>query len=128
MAKINELDEAAWNEWVATRPENVQRLCRQLTPDRLYRLKTSGHRVTLYSYAEDGTVTVNVTGEYNTLTFERQVFGIKPEDLEECDLPEPGESLGAMLTDPKNVDAFCAIVRETPNDKSSATRPTGGAS
>lgn len=112
MAKIQEIDEVAWREWVASRPESVQKLCRQLPPGRLYRLKTSGHRVTLYSYAEDGTVTVNVTGEYNAVTFERQVFGIKPEDLEECDLPEPGELLGTMLTDPKDVEAFCAIVRE----------------
>ncbi len=112
MAKIQEIDEVAWREWVASRPESVQKLCRQLPLGRLYRLKTSGHRVTLYSYAEDGTVTVNVTGEYNAVTFERQVFGIKPEDLEECDLPEPGELLGTMLTDPKDVEAFCAIVRE----------------
>lgn len=115
MAKIYELDEAAWSEWVATRPESVQKLCRQLPPDRLYRLKTSGHRVTLYSYSEDGTLTVVVSGEYNAVTFGRKVFGIKPEDLEECELPQPGEPLGEMLTDPKDVEAFCATIREMPN-------------
>ena len=112
MAKIKEIDEAAWNEWVATRPESVQKLCRQLPPNRLYRLKTSGHRVTLYSYCEDGTLTVEVSGEYNAVMFDRRVFGIKPEDLEECDLPKPGEPLGTILTDRKEVEAFCATMRE----------------
>ena len=57
-------------------------------------MKSTGHRVTMYSYSENGTVTVNVTGDYNVVVFERQVFGISPDDLEECDLPAPGEFLG----------------------------------
>jgi hypothetical protein len=38
---------------------------------------------------------VDVTGEYNLVAFERRVFGIKPEDLEECDLPGLHEPLGS---------------------------------
>jgi hypothetical protein len=110
MAKINELS-PSWFEWVATRPECVRVLCERLPPDRLYRLKSSGHRVFMYSYSEDGTVTVCVTGEYNAVTFDRQVFGIKPEDLEECELPGPDEPIGTLLTDDEDVKAFIDEVR-----------------
>lgn len=74
-------------KWVNSRPLVVQELCKKFPPDRLYRLKTSDHKVTIYSYSENETMTVTVTMEYNPLiVFERQIFGIKPEDLEECDL------------------------------------------
>lgn len=111
MAKILDIDEAAWAEWVAGRPECVRVLCERLPPDRLYLLKSSGHRVTLHSYSENGTVTVNVTGDYNIVTFDRQVFGIKPEDLEECDLPPEGCMLGTMLTEDAEVKAFIDEIR-----------------
>ncbi len=58
-------DETAWNEWLATLPESVQALCRKLPPNLLYRLKSSGRKVTLYSYQDDGTVTVTITREHN---------------------------------------------------------------
>lgn len=115
MATLHELDEEAWNGWVGTRPEAVQRLCRQLPPNRLYLLKTTGHRVTIYSYSEDDTVTVVVSGEYNAVKFARRVFGIRPDELEECDLPPPDEPLGAELTDPKDIEAFCANLRNARN-------------
>ena len=106
MAKISELNQPEWDAWVASRPECVRVLCERLPPDRLYKMKSTGHRVTMYSYSENGTVTVNVTGDYNVVVFERQVFGISPDDLEECDLPAPGEFLGAVLTEPDEVDSF----------------------
>ena len=96
MAKIAELNNKAWCDWVATRPEGIQKLCRQLPPDRLYRMKTIGQRVTIYSYSEDGTVTVDVSGEYNFALFERRVFGVNPDDLEECDVPDAREILGVI--------------------------------
>jgi hypothetical protein len=69
-------------------------------PNRLYRLKRGGHRVTIVSFDEEenGAISlkVRVSGEFNAVIFERTVFGIKPEDLEECDLPEPGEILGSL--------------------------------
>lgn len=111
MAKISELDVDGWNAWVSTRPAAVQDLCKRLPPDRLYLLKTSNRRVTLYSYSEDGTVTVNVTGEYNMVTFSRQVFGINPDDLEECDLPADDEPLGEMLTERVDIEEFIDLVR-----------------
>lgn len=90
MAKVIEWSKQQrieWDEWVGTRPEIIQDLCRRFPLYNLYRLKSTGQKVTLYSYSEDGTITVNVTEEYNAIMFNRRVFGIKPEDIEECELP-----------------------------------------
>lgn len=124
MAKISGLDETAWNEWVETRPPVVQDLCRRFPPDRLYRLKDSGHRVTLYSYSEDGTMTVNVTGEYNAVIFSRRVFGINPDDMEECDLPGTDELLGELLTDENDIEAFIDKIRPEVLKKNVGKQPT----
>jgi hypothetical protein len=59
----------------------------------------TGHRAVIYSYSEDGTVTVMVLGDYNLIEFERRVFGVDPDTLMECDLPEPNEPLGVRITD-----------------------------
>jgi hypothetical protein len=109
MAKVFDFDDkslAEWNAWVASRPRVIQELCQRLPPNLLYRLKSSGHRVMILSYSESGTVTVSVTGKYNRVTFDREVFGIKPEDLEECELPEEGEPLGTVFVDDVEVSAF----------------------
>ena len=113
MAKLPEMEmnTKAWDEWVASRPPVVQDLCRRFPPDRLYRIKSSGHRCTLVSYSEDGTMKVNVTGQYNFVTFDRQVFGIKPDDLEECDLPGKDEHLGTALTEQGDIDALIDVMR-----------------
>lgn len=108
MAKIAELDQAAFDAWVAARPECIQTMCRKLPPDRLYKMKSTGHRVTLHSYSEDGTVTVDITGQYNCIVMDRQVFGIDADDLEECDLPDSNEVIGTLLTEPEEVDGFIA--------------------
>jgi hypothetical protein len=75
----------AWSEWVISRPPVVQELCRQFPPDRLYRLKPTLQRVTIISYCENGTITVDVSRKYNPtmLLFDRRVFGISPDQLEE---------------------------------------------
>ena len=113
MAKIPdmEMNTKAFDDWVSTRPPVVQDLCRRFPPDRLYRIKDSGHRCTIYSYAEDGTMKVNVTGQFNFLTFDRQVFGIKPENLEECDLPGEDEHLGTAFTDEGEIDSLIDALR-----------------
>lgn len=93
MAKIREItDQAGWDSWVASRPAVIQELCALLPPDRLYWLKGLGRRVTLFSYNEDGTVTVDVPGQFNGSTSDHRVFGIKPDDLEECELPVIGSN------------------------------------
>ncbi len=85
---------AMWDDWVASRPQVIQDLVAKhnLRLDRLYRLKTTGQRVTLYSLSEDGTVTVNVQEKFNRdkmLPFggmmDKSVFGIDPDDLEETE-------------------------------------------
>lgn len=76
------------------RPVVIQALARTYPPNRLYRLTGTGQRVTVVSYAEDGTVTVAVTGRYNRVLFSHTVFGVNPTALTECGLPRPGEDLG----------------------------------
>jgi hypothetical protein len=106
MAELFELDRAAWDEWVATRPKVIQDMCATIKPNRLYRMKSTGHRVTVYSLSEDGTVTVDVTGEFNAVVMERRVFGVAASDLEECELPGPDEVVGALLQEPTERLAF----------------------
>ena len=99
---------AAWNEWVAERPESVRIVAEKFDPWTLYKLKDSGHRVTLHSISEDGTLTVNVSGDFNQLLFERKVFGIPPNDLDECDLPSENEKVGSL-----DLDLPTSILKET---------------
>lgn len=97
-----------WNEFVRGRPTRVREAIEKsdLAPWKLYRLKSSGHRVTLYSIDEPEdpalpvTLKVDVLGRFNAIAFERRVFGIALEDLEECDLPGPDETVGTPETNP----------------------------
>ena len=85
MVKVRELNEE-WFSWVKTRPPIIQEMCKKYPPDRLYRLKNSGHTVELCSYCEDETMTVAVLDKWNDdLSFERQVFGISQDDLIEVE-------------------------------------------
>ena len=111
MAIFKEMNEEAWHEWVKTRPESVKKLCHQFPPNRLYLLKSSGHRVTVYSYNENGTMTVNISGEFNAVMFDRRVFGIEPDELEECDLPDEKEVLGTVLKKEDEVKAYINLMR-----------------
>ena len=90
--------EPMWSRWLAKRPPAIRTLIEQYPPNRLYQM-ADGHRVTIQGYREDGTVTVDVSGEFNLVAFERSVFGVDPAELVECDLPDPDELLGALLTD-----------------------------
>jgi hypothetical protein len=60
-----------------------------------------GRRVVVLSFdeQEDGsiTLTVGVSGQFNALIFERSVFGIKPDELEPCEIPGPDEVTGALI-------------------------------
>lgn len=99
MALLTTMNARAWNEWLESRPPAIRDLACRFPPNKLYRLKSSGHRVTIASYEEheDGTVgfRVNVGGDYNCVAFERSVFGIPADGLEECALPGPAELLGS---------------------------------
>ncbi len=94
--------EAGWNEWVRSRPDNIRAVAERFDPWSLYRLKSPGHRVTIFSFGEvedsDAvTLTVAVSSEYNLVAFSRRVFGINPDDLEPCEMPAPNERLGELL-------------------------------
>ena len=88
MAKFAELDLDAFNAWVSSRPAIVRRLVARLPPDRLYLMKSTGQCVTVFSYGEDGTVAVDVRKKLKLQSIERRMFGISPDDLEECELPD----------------------------------------
>ncbi|MFA6036383.1 MAG: hypothetical protein WC759_05525, partial [Candidatus Micrarchaeia archaeon] len=96
MAKLSELSKD-WDAWVNKRPA-IKDLCTNYPPNLLYRLKSTGQRVTISSYNEAQTLTVSVTGEFNLIDFERDVFGVDPSDLEECELPDEDEELGVTQT------------------------------
>ena len=127
VAKISKLtDPAAWEDWVSIRPPVVADLCRRYPPDRLYLMKPTGQRVTLVSYSENGTVTVDVSAQWNCLMFERQVFGVDPTSLEECDLPPDGEPTGALLTTEDEVNSYCDVLRADMLDKRPNVRAEAG--
>lgn len=82
----------AWSAWVVSCPAVIQEVIKKynLHADELFTLKTTGQRVTLYSFEEDGTVSVNVLYQFNHERMlgdfsDRRVFGINPADLEACD-------------------------------------------
>jgi hypothetical protein len=107
-------EEAEWAIWVASRPPIVREIATKFPPWELFRLKTTGHRVTVHSFFDDGTVSVDVRAEFNFVLHERNVFGIDPDDLEPCDLPSEGEMTGALLSHEEveeNVDALRVMIR-----------------
>lgn len=81
--KIFDLDNE-WFDWISTRPPVIQKLAAQFPPNILYRLNDTN--VLIYSYNENSTFTVSILDEYNPqgLAFERNVFGVGPNDLTEC--------------------------------------------
>ena len=91
----------AWSQWVSDRPDNVRKVAERFNPWTLYKLGPDGHRVYVLGFDEqkDGTVTltVGISGQFNLVSFERNVFGINPDDLTECDLPTAEEVLGVVL-------------------------------
>jgi hypothetical protein len=97
---------ANYAKWCADRPREVREVCKQFVPWELYKLKDTGHRVIVHAISqhkdENGDPTgkislvVDVLGKFNFLAMERRVFGIKPEQLEPCDLPEKNELLGSL--------------------------------
>ena len=109
MARIKEPTESelkSWQKWCDSRPPVVKALAERFPPWELFRIKSTGQRVFAISYFEGGTLKVAVTGRFNLVMMETAVFGIKPEDLEPCDLPQPGEPVGAMLTEMEDVEKY----------------------
>ena len=98
--------QAEWEKWKNGRPKVMLDLAERFPPNILFRLKTTGQRVYPVSYNEDGTLKVCVSAQFNAIaTFERNVFGINPDDLEECDLPGQDDRIG-MFTNEDGPDAL----------------------
>jgi hypothetical protein len=107
-------EEAAWKKRVASGPAIVRAVGERLDPWSLYRMKSTGDRVTLRGISADGTVHVDVTGDYNYVLLERTVFGVDPNDLEPCEIPSPDEPVGSVLTHEQfeeNIEALRVLIR-----------------
>lgn len=115
MAILKEMTAAElvdWNLWVDDLPAEMREGVRAKPPWLLYRHAATGQRVTICSYAEDGTVTMAVGGEYNLVSFERNVFGVPITALEECDLPGSDEDTGVLLKTREEIDVYIREQRE----------------
>jgi hypothetical protein len=116
---------ADYEAWKNDRPPHVRVLAERLLPWKLYRLASSGHRVVVRGFDDSGAdgdfppvalVRIAVLGRFNLVEFERQVFGIQPDDLVECELPLPGEPVGSRLTQEEAKDSLDVLrVRVRPD-------------
>jgi hypothetical protein len=110
---------AGWAAWVASRPACVRVVAERFEPWSLYRMtNVGGQRVTIASFGEDAdglvTLTVTVSAEFNLVLFERQVFGVDPDNLEPCELPTPQDIRGAILSQDEveeHIDALRVMAR-----------------
>jgi len=76
-----------------TRPKKIQELIEKVPPTHEYQITETGHVCSIYSYAEDGTLTVvrevnemdKLTGKIADNITHINVFGLKPEDLTKLD-------------------------------------------
>lgn len=118
---------AAWDAWVLERPPEIAELARRFVPWRLYRMsmeESRDQRVVVRSFQEAGahntcecvvtgkphcetthgpTLTVMLMSVFNLIGFERSVFGIEPDRLEECDLPPLDELVGSAELKPEEI-------------------------
>jgi len=85
---MNYIQRIYFRLWLLTRPRSVRRLVRKLPPWYTYMVKPTGQMAQIYSYSEDGTVTVDIF-ENNRQPFTSgiwaggyRVFGYGPDDLE----------------------------------------------
>lgn len=108
--------QAEYIKWCETRPPAVCAVAKRLPPWKLYRMKSTGQRCSIYSFSEpigDGPVTlqVDVTGEFNLIMFDRRVFGVSADDLEPCAPPSADETTGTVLTDESDIKDFVDLTR-----------------
>jgi len=96
-----------WAEWVAERPPDVRKVAKQFPPWILYRMGSTGRRVTLRGFDKGDTICARVVVDerFNCILFGREVFGVDPADLQECELPEPGELVGSPETGAYVIDS-----------------------
>ena len=107
---------AAWQQWVAERPEHVRVIATRFDPWTLYRLTTTGQRCSLTGFHEgvkncDETdvdplrVTACIHAEHPVLGVmsARNVFGIDPDKLVPwTEADEPAQSLTSTFAEEQN--------------------------
>lgn len=112
MANIAEINMEEYEKWLAILPINEREVISKYPPWKLYRLKSTDQRVIIISVGttDEGEVKfrVSITGQYNTILFDREVFGIDPKDLEECDLP--------VFTKDEDINEIIKIIKEEMSD------------
>ena len=69
-----------FKQWANMRPATVRCIIRTIKPWHIYRIKDTGQIGTIYSYCENGTITVRTSDLTGLVPF--KVFGLKPSDLE----------------------------------------------
>ena len=117
MARICDVsakEQRSYARWCKKRPPVVRELAERFPPWELFRMKSTGHRCTVAAIAENGTVRVDITGEFNQTLFDRSVFGVDPGDLEPCELPGPNETPGTVLTQQDveaNLESLRVVIR-----------------
>lgn len=81
------------DDWLQDRPQIIKDLADKISPFKTYVVKETGQLGTVYSFSENGTLTLNITGHKDKFrdAMEKliplRVFGFRPEDLEEYELP-----------------------------------------
>jgi len=77
------LNQPEFQEWLAERPPAIRAMVMATPPHKLYEL--DGRRCRIHAYCEDGTLKVHVLQVDQkpgvTLVFEREVFGVDPNEL-----------------------------------------------
>lgn len=114
MVKIYEPDQeeiAEYEGWIESRPEPIKSIAKRFRPWILYTLRDTNQNVTIYSFSENGTVTIDVGAKYNDqLLFEKRVFNINPNDLKECE-SMPNISNPVPVLTSEEVDTNIDIIR-----------------
>lgn len=109
ICEVTEQMESSYEKWILKELDGkakIADIARKYPPWKLFRMKSTGHRVAPYAFNNDGTITIFVSGLYNFVMFERTVFGVNPDDLEECSLPSASERVGIVITNDKEIDEY----------------------
>ena len=101
---FSKLEELMEEDWFQSRPPDIQKMIVKYPPIVLYKFKDSGKVVYLYSYCEDGTVTVIHLGygtEFAFMSRNWKVFDVKPEALEALTPEESARIMNEVNAGPK---------------------------
>lgn len=110
MKIIKDFDMNSFEEWLKTRPLIIQEMAKKYPPNKFYKIRGKGHICTLYSYSEDKTVSVDITGDFNKLTIERRVFDVNIDDLVETEFDET-QPTGVLFTKEDDIEDHIKIMR-----------------